>query len=119
MALLKKAGVWGLRFQIKHKHVVSTEHFLLSTFLLGVWILRVRQECLQDEHLRKTPGATSHTLPWGRTFHMVLPLDPPGLKCVLCDSTEGNHPETHSQFPLDLAVCACPLCWFSLCIIFL
>lgn len=85
MALLKKAGIWGLRFQIKHKHVVSTQHFLLSTFLLGVWILGVRQECLQDEHLRKTPGATSHMLPWGMPFHMHcchLTLQVLSVSCV-------------------------------------
>lgn len=107
MALLKKAGVWGLRFQIEHKHVVSTEHLLLSTFPLGGWMLGVRQECLQDEHLRKTPGAASHTLPWWMTFHMhCCHLSP---RCVLSDSTEGNQSEAHSQ---------CPLCWFFLCILF-
>ena len=82
MAVLKKAGVWGLRFQIKHKHVVSTEHLLLSTFPLGGWMLGVRQECLQDEHLRKTPGAASHTLPWWMTFHMHCCHLSPGVSCL-------------------------------------
>ena len=82
MALLKKAGIWGLRFQIEHKRGFYRT-LSASTFLLGVWILGVRQECLQDEHIRKTQVLHSRAS-WWITFHMHCRHLPPQVLSMSC-----------------------------------
>lgn len=109
MALLKKAGIWGLRFQIEHKRGFyrTLSAFYFPPGSLDSWC---QARVPTGRARKKDPGATFTSFLVDHISHALSPLAPPGLKCVLCDSTEGNRSEAHSQFPPDLAARACPLC---------